>query len=312
MRGVEIRLAGESDAPGIRRLFARVFGTELSGEEWAWKFARNPDGWFGVVAEKGGEIVGNYAGWGVRLLLGGASRLCYAVGDVATDPAVRGVGGMAGVYRSMVEVFYREAGTRGVPFCFGFPNSRALEISNRLAHTRTQFRIREIHVPFEAFGSAEDGGRGDSVSEDYDPLWEEVARRTGWGAVRDRARANWRFHARPSRYYRMLWLPAAGPMRAWAVLSVTGERALLADYLAATESDLSSILALASAEARALGAGALILWETPGGAARDVLARLPGERRDAGFALSARILDEDAARGFAENMALTPALYDVT
>jgi predicted N-acetyltransferase YhbS len=309
---VTIREATAQDAPGIRRLFARVFSTELTAEEWDWKFAHNPDGWYGVVAQRGDEIVGNYAGWGVRLRFDGKSRLCYAVGDVATDPSVRGVGGRAGVYQRMVEKFYADAAARGVPFCFGFPNARALEISNRLAQTVTQLSIREIHVPCDAFAPAAGEFRiGDSVGLDFDPLWEAASHGIAWGAVRDRARANWRFHARPTRYYRMLWSPASGAMRAWAVLSVTGERALLADYLARTEEDLAAILDRAGAEARAMGARHLILWETPGGPARGLFARLPGERREAGYSLSARLLEPQMSGELASNVALTPALYDV-
>jgi hypothetical protein len=41
---IEIRSATAADSPGIRRLFAKVFGVEMSSEEWEWKFARNPDG----------------------------------------------------------------------------------------------------------------------------------------------------------------------------------------------------------------------------------------------------------------------------
>ena len=132
----EIREATADDAPGIRRLFARVFGVEMPAEEWEWKFERNPDGWFGIVAVLGGEIVGNYAGWGMRFRLDGEERLLYSVGDVATDPAVRAIGARRGVYRSMTDAFYETVAARGVPFCFGFPNARALEISNRIVGTR--------------------------------------------------------------------------------------------------------------------------------------------------------------------------------
>ena len=40
-----------------------------------------------------GEIVGHYAGWGARFRIDGEPRRLYSVGDVATDPAVRGLGG---------------------------------------------------------------------------------------------------------------------------------------------------------------------------------------------------------------------------
>ena len=205
LRPFEIREGSAADAPGIRRLFARVFGKELPAEEWEWKFARNPDGWFGVVAESDGRIVGNYAGWATALTIGGKPRLAYAVGDVATDPDVRAAGGLRGIYRAMVESFYDRAAEQGVAFCFGFPNARALEISNRIAHTRTIFPIREVRVPCGAFPAPpEDVVAGDSVGEGFDALWAAALPNRPDGPVRDRRRVNWRFHARPTRYYRMV------------------------------------------------------------------------------------------------------------
>lgn len=310
--GYEIREAAAADAPGIRRLFARVFGIEMPREEWEWKFSGNPDGWFGVVAIYGGEIVGNYAGWGMRFLLEGEEKLLYAVGDVATDPAVRTVGGRRGIYRAMAGAFYDAVGGRGVPFCFGFPNARALEVSHRIVGSRTLFPIREAWTPCESFSDPpRDAGSGDSVGEAFDPLWKAARRSLTHAAVRDRARANWRFHARPTRYYRMVWRESGGAMRAWAALSIVGEKALVADFLAADGEDLSALFSAAAAEARRLGARHLVFWETPGGPAARLLARLPAERRDAGFPLIVRTFDDAAADRFAGRLHLTPALYDV-
>ena len=98
----QIREAVAADAPGIRRLFSRVFGAEMAAAEWDWKFASNPDGWLGTVAILDGEVVGNYAGWAMRFRLEGEERLLYSVGDVATDQSVRALGGRRGVYRLMV------------------------------------------------------------------------------------------------------------------------------------------------------------------------------------------------------------------
>ena len=101
---------------------------------------------------------------------------------------------------------------------------------------------------------------------------------------RDRARANWRFHARPGRWYRMVWREKAREMLGWAVLSVSGETALVADFLGREKdgSDLPSLFSAAAAEAGRLGASRLVFWESPGGPAADLLRSLPGERRDAG------------------------------
>lgn len=314
MSAFVIREAVVDDAPGIRALFARVFGKEMSEADWQWKFEQNPDGWFGTVALVGGEIVGNYAGWGARLLLDGRPTLTYSVGDVATDPAVRGMGGRRGIYRAMTEAFYEAVGAQGVPFCFGFPNPRALEVSHRIVGSRTLFPVREVVVPCAAFPPPfSDAVARDSVTQGFDPLWAAAATFLTHAAVRDRARANWRFHARPARWYRMVSREAGEEYVGWAVLSVTGDTALMADFLGreANGADLPPLFAAAAAEARRLGATKLVFWETPGGPAADLLRRLPGERRDAGFPIIVRTFDDEAAGRFAERAHLIPSLYDL-
>jgi len=312
--GFRVREATTADAPGIRRLFQRVFGRELPEDEWSWKFEHNPDGWYGVVALVGEEIVGNYAGWGSQMILDGRPALCYSVGDVATDPSVRGIGGRRGIYRSMTEAFYEEVGSRGVPFCYGFPNPRALEISHAIVGSRTLFPIREVHVPCAALsGPPPDGRTGDAVGESFDSLWAAALRVATHAAVRDRARANWRFHARPARWYRMVWRESGDEALGWAVLSVAGETALVADFLCREPdgSDLPALFSAAAAEATRLGATRLVFWETPGGPAADLLRGLPGERRDAGFPLIVRSFDDAAADRFARSAHLVPSLYDL-
>ncbi len=311
---VEIRPATDADSPGIRRLFARAFGAEMTAEEWEWKFARCPDGWFGIVAADGGEILGSYAGWGIRFLLEGRERLLYSVGDVSTDPSARLLGGKRGIFLRMAEAFYETVFARGMPFCFGFPGERHLAVSHRLVGSRTLFPIREVHVPCDSFPPPPgDGVAADCVGEDFDGLWEAASRHLDWAAVRDRSRANWRFHARPARYYRMVWHGPPGSMRSWGVLSVTGETALVADYLGREPDggDLPALFAVAAAEARRMGAKTLVFWETPGGPGSAVIRGLGGERREAGFPLIVRSSDDALADRFARGLHLTPALYDM-
>ena len=308
---VEIRPATAADAPGIRRLFSRAFGTEMTAEEWEWKFERDPDGWFAIVAVADGEIVGNYAGWGLRFLLDGQERLVYAVGDVSTDPSTRRLGAGGGIFRRMTDAFYEAVFARGVPFCFGFPGGRHLPISQRLVGTRTLVPIRQIIVPCHTFPlPPADAVAGDSVAEEFDEFWTEASRVLTHAAVRDRARVNWRFHAR---YYRMVWRERDGKVLGWSVLSVHGEDALVADFLGrlADGSDLLPLFAAAAGQAAAMGAKRLVFWDTPGGPGSAVLRSLPGERREAGFPLDARASDEAAADRFARCAHLTPALYDL-
>ena len=308
-----VRPATAADAPGIRALHARVFGAEMSEAEWAWKFEWNPDGRFGTVAEADGRIVANYAGWGARFLVAGAPALVYFVGDVATDPSVRALGVGRGAYRSTADAFYAAIAGR-VPFCMGFPNDRALAISHRLVGSRTIRPIRRVFAGLDAFGSPPPGaGSGDFVDESFDPLWEAASRYLTHAAVRDRARVNWRFHARPGRYYRMVWWKEGAEQRGWAVLSVDGGDALVADFLGSDPEgrDLPPLFAAAAREADRMGARRLVFWETPGGPGRGPIESLGGPREDAGFSIVARVLDEAAYRGVPENLHLVPSLYDL-
>ncbi len=310
----EIRTATAADAPGIRALFERVFRTPLSEEEWSWKFARDPDGWYGVVAVVDGRIVGNYAGWGMRFRLDGEPRLLYAVGDVATEPAVRALGGRRGIYRAMTEAFYGHVG-RDVPFCFGFPNARALRVSERIVGSRTLLPVVLRRTPVDALGPPPaDVESGDSVDEGFDPLWEAGQRTFSHGAWRDRARVNWRFHARPTRYYRMVWRRQRGELLSWAALSVVGPEATVADYLGREPDgrDLPPLFAAAAETARGLGARTLVFWETPGGPGRAPIAALPGTSADAGFPVIVRVFDDPAVERFRERVHLVPSLYDLT
>ena len=262
----EIRGATAADAPGIRRLFERVFGKAMSEEEWRWKFELDPDGWRGFVGVRDGEIVGNYAGWGMRFLLDGESRLLYSVGDVATDPAVRGLGGRRGIFRAMADAFF--ASVEGqVPFCFGFPGARHRLISERIVGSETLFPIRFVEVPLEAFARPPaDVEAGDSVGESLNGLWEAARRGLTHAAVRDPARVNWRFHARPNRYYRMVWRSQGGAMTAWAAICAAGEIATVVDFLGSDSDggDLLALFAAAAEEARSLNARRLVFWSTPG------------------------------------------------
>ncbi len=314
MSGFEVRDAGAADAPGIRRLFGKVFGTPLSQEEWSWKFAEDPDGWYGVVGVVDGEIVGHYAGWGTRFLLDGEPRLLYSVGDVATDPSVRGLGGRRGVYRAMTDAFYARVGKDGVPFCYGFPNARALKVSERIVGSRTLMPVHLVKVPLDAFPAPPpDAEGGELVDAAFDPLWGDARRGITHGANRDRGRVNWRFHARPNRYYRMVWRRQGGEMTAWAALSIGDGVATVVDFLGrdASGGDLPVLFAAAADEARRLGAKSLAFWLPPGGPGRDAIEELPGERLDAGFPMIVRVFDEEAVRRFGENVHLVPSLYDV-
>ena len=101
-------------------------------------------------------------------------------------------------------------------------------------------------------------------------------------------------------------------MTAWAALAVSGENAVVADYLGSARdgSDLPELFAAAADEATRLGARRLVFWETPGGPGAAAIARLPGESVPAGFTLIARQFDREAVALFAAGQ-IAPSLWDV-
>ena len=158
-----------------------------------------------------------------------------------------------------------------------------------------------------------DAESGENVDEAFDPLWEAGQRHLTHAAVRDRARVNWRFYARPSRYYRMVWRRQGRELTAWAALSVVGEEATVVDFLGreADGNDLAPLFAAAADEARRLGALRLVFWQTPSGPGRRAIDALPGASADAGFPMIVRVFDEASVGRFAAGLHLVPSLYDL-
>jgi GNAT acetyltransferase-like protein len=267
------------------------------------------------VAVLEGRVVGHYGGWPLRAFVGGEERTIVSVGDVATEPAVRHLGGRRTVFRSMAEELFSRLRADSIPFVFGFPNRRALEAGARLLGYRAEFPVREVALsiarPFRERGVA-----SDSVGPSFDALWEGVRRNLRSGLVRDRRRVNWRYHARPDRYYRFVTLPgSAEEDRAWGALSVVGERALVVDFLVARESETDALLEAIRAEAHDMGARRLVFWETPGGP----LARFSREGRSddpsaevsqAGFSFATVPFDENGTAGFVREAAVFAGIYD--
>lgn len=309
-----VRQAVPGDSSAIRELFARTFGRVMTPEEWSWKYPANPTGWIAFVAELDGRIVGHYGGWPIPVVVGGAPGTIVAIGDVATERAVRHLGGRRNVFRSMAEEMFARLRSEGVPFAFGFPNPRALSVGERLLGYQARFAVREVVYAIDAPSGAA-GAASESLDESYDALWERIAGGLEAGVVCDRRRMNWRYHARPDRYYRFVTVPGSrpGPV-ACGVLSVLGEEALVMDAVAGSGEGALALADALSDEAGAMGARRLVFWETPAGplasVAGEARARPGGAVREAGFAFVTVTFDAGKAADFVRGKPVTAGIYD--
>jgi hypothetical protein len=316
-----VRPAAARDSAAVCDLFMRVFGREMTQAEWRWKYPNDPDGWAAVVAEESGRLIGHFGAWPFRALIAGREVTIHSLVDVATLPEARGLGGRRPVLMQMAETLFDILRPTGTPFGFGFPSPRHLEIGRRLIGYREHFPVREIQFELPAAHEPVPGAvSADSAPPAFEGLWEASRALLSAGALlRDRRRANWRYHARPDRYYRMVTLPGDAGGAGWVVLNVTGERALVMDYLVRPPAAASfpPLFDAAAVEAAALGARRLVFWEPPGGPFREpleALRRQAGPRAsvvDAGFSfVTAKIFDEAALHDFLRDLHFTAGFYD--
>ncbi|HET9794116.1 MAG TPA: GNAT family N-acetyltransferase [Thermoanaerobaculia bacterium] len=309
-----VRVATEEDSPGIRELFGRTFGRAMTAEEWRWKYPENPDGWIATVAELDGRIVGHYGGWPLRAVIGGRESTIVSVGDVATEPSIRHLGGRRNAFRSMADALFDVLKSRGVPFVFGFPNARALAAGARLLGYRAEFPVRTIEYELEG-GLTGSGIGSEWVEASYDALWDRCRAALPAGLLRDRRRINWRYHARPDRWYRFVTVEGTGGDAACGVLSVLAEEALVVEAAVADASGALRLFEALSAEAAALGARRLVFWETPDGplsaiAGRDAARRRGARAAETGFSFATVPFDEAVTAEFVRCAQIAAGIYD--
>jgi len=279
-------------------LLARVGTTQLSDEEFAWWFERNPAG-EGIVslAVDEEDVVGVAAMSFFRTALDGeATRLAIPV-NVATDPRYRG----QGVFSTLEQENEEAAAATGAPLTVTFPNGASYPIFVRrlgwvdLPRLRLWARpLRVGAVVRYALGRpGSEGGlrpldpspresRGlevrpvDRFGEDFDELGRRAAGGYGSHFVRDAEYFNWRYLDSP-RDYRCFGAYRGDDLCGVAVVGHTFKHGVSAGFLAdlVTAPDSASavraLIARAVAEVRG-GADALVLLPPPSRAAHRALA----------------------------------------
>ena len=280
-------------------LLARVGTTQLSDEEFAWWFDRNPAG-EGIVslAVDGGEVVGVAAMSFFRTRLNGVeTRLAIPV-NVATDARYRGQGVFSRLERENEEA----AAAAGSPLTVTFPNAKSYPIFvGRLGWIDLP-RLRLWARPLRAAGvvryllgrAGEHGGlRAPSTDAwtlhglevralerfgpDLDALGRQAAASHGSHFVRDAEYFNWRYLDSP-RDYRCFGAYRDGELAGVAIVGHTFKHGVSAGFLAdlvAAPEDGRAVRALVSravAEVKG-GADALVLLPPRAPAHRRSLVR---------------------------------------
>lgn len=278
-------------------LLARVGTTQLSDDEFAWWFERNPAG-EGIVslAIDGSDVVGVAAMSFFRTALRGVeTRLAIPV-NVATDPRYRG----QGVFSTLERENETAAALSGSPLTVTFPNGASYPIFRNRLDWIDLPRLRLWAKPLRAaavvrYALGRPGRRGallppdsesrrlrgleirlvDRFEADMDELGRLAA--TGYGShfVRDAEYFNWRYLDSP-RDYRCFGAYRGGELVGVAVVGHTFKHGVSAGFLAdlvgepAGRQEVRALLSRALDEVRG-GADALVLLPPPSRAHRRAL-----------------------------------------
>ena len=289
-------------------LLARVGTTQLTDEEFAWWFDRNPAG-EGIVslAVDGSEVVGVAAMSFFRTALDGSVvRLAIPV-NVATDPRYRG----QGVFSTLEQENEAAAAEAGSQVTVTFPNGASHPIFIRHLGWADLPKLRLWARPLRAGAVAryalgrpgERGGLRERSSasrvfaglevrpvERFGEELDELGRRAGAAYanhfVRDADYFNWRYLDSP-REYRCFGAYRDGRLEGVAVVGYTFKHGVSAGFLAdlvAAPADSAALRALLGRAVEEVGGGAdaLVLLPPPARVQRRALLRsgfLPTNKR---------------------------------
>ena len=311
---ISLRPTEPGDLPGLSALFAARFGHPLAPEEWAWKYRQLPGEARSLVAVRASgaattvraveapeavsaagaaEAAGAAAGAGEVVAHAGALRLparwrggeggIWQLVDFAGRAAGRGL------RPALVELGERLLadlpGDGDAPWLFGFPSDRHFRLGERVFGYRPLLTIAQLAGPLPAppsspalpiAGGADPGNdtglwSGDSCGDWAEAVWESCAVA---GVRLSAAFLNWRYWARPHRYYRFYRLRQRG-VEGLAVFAFVGDEAWATELWLPPAGEWYSPMLAIAADLRTAGLRSWRFWPPPGNLdAAGLLARL--------------------------------------
>jgi hypothetical protein len=277
------------------------FGRVWTREEWEWKYRSLPGEARSLVAiGAAGSVLAHAGALCLPAQWRGRTAGIWQLVDFA------GTSRRPGLRPAVVELgrtLLADLPRAGdLPWIFGFPSARHFRLGERTFGYRPLAELAELGgaIPGEPAPRGIRVEVGDSCDDGAGAVWEacEVA-----GVRRSAAFLNWRYHARPHRYYRFYRL-ASGGGEGLAVFAFVAEEAWAAElWLPAGDDWRPSLLAVA-ADLRASGLTRWRFWPPSaglrtGGLLASLGLRPTGERRFIGC--RGRSAEEDpaaAAAGF--------------
>jgi hypothetical protein len=276
---ISCRPTRAEDLPHLATFFAERFGRAWTPEEWEWKYRSLPGEARSLVAEApSGAILAHAGALRLPARWHGRGANIWQLVDFAGTSRGRGL------RPALVELgrllLVDLPGKEDAPWIFGFPSERHFHLGERTFGYRPLVEIQELGGALPEGPARARIETGDSCGDWAEAIWEACGVE---GVRRSAAFLNWRYHARPHRYYRFYRLPS-GAAEGFAVFAFVGEEAWAAELWLPAGDDWNSSLLAVAADLRASGLRRWRLWPPPAGLRIDGLLaslglRTTGERR---------------------------------
>jgi hypothetical protein len=276
---ITVRPTAGGDLSALAALFERSFGHPLDADEWTWKYRLLPGEARSLVAIDGAGCVLAHAG-ALRFAArwrGGEGAIWQLV-DFAGRPGGRGLRpALVELGRQLLADLPGEA---DAPWVFGFPSERHFRLGEHVFGYRPLTALPQLAGPLPqpppdaaaAPRAAAGLWSGDSCGEWAEAIWERCA---VLGVRRSAAFLNWRYWARPRRYYRFYRLLQGGE-EGLAVFAFIGETAWATELWLPPAGEWYSAMLAVAADLWAAGLRAWRFWPPPPGPAADLPAAAPG------------------------------------
>ena len=259
---MELRPTRAADLPSLSRLFDARFGHPLTAEEWTWKYQQLPGEGRSVVAVDGAGVVVAHAGaLSLPARWGGGTAAIWQLTDFVGTPRSRGLRPpLVELGRLLLDDLPR-AGE--APWIYGFPSERHFRLGQRVFGYVPLTRIQEWSGEVGAVPRGQQAAVELSVSDSTTVGVPELGGiGESCGVLRTREFLNWRYWARPARYYRFYRaeLPSG---EALLVFSFVGTEARAAEVWLPRGEGTEALLSAVACDLSESGISSWSFWESP-------------------------------------------------